>query len=130
MANFCAKGTPFDTFDPARASLVTTKEFLQANMDVTLNMIMDRFKPKDSLDDIAPGSGGIVFKKGQNLAVWKSADGTVCAYSATCPHLKGVVQYNDREQTFDCPCHGQRFRHDGTRLEGPSPHDMEKVELG
>ena len=131
MAKVCGQGAAFEeTFTPARGSLVTNKEFLKANMDVALNLIKDRLKPKESLDDIAPGSGGIIFAKGQNVAVWKSPEGKVCAYSATCPHMKGVVMYNDQEKSFDCPCHGQRFHHDGTPIDGPSPHAMDKVDLG
>ncbi|GAB2469577.1 FAD-dependent oxidoreductase [Promicromonospora xylanilytica] len=44
--------------------------------------------------------------------------------SRTCPHLGGVVRWNDQEQSWDCPVHGSRFAADGTLLEGPATEDL------
>ncbi|MFI9485398.1 FAD-dependent oxidoreductase [Promicromonospora sp. NPDC052451] len=40
--------------------------------------------------------------------------------SRVCPHLGGVVRWNDQEQSWDCPVHGSRFAADGALLEGPA----------
>lgn len=49
-----------------------------------------------------------------------------------CPHMGGVLRWNDAEQSWDCPLHGSRFAPDGSVLEGPAqrparvpqpPHD-------
>lgn len=37
-----------------------------------------------------------------------------------CPHLGGVLRWNDAEATWDCPLHGSRFDRDGSVLEGPA----------
>jgi glycine/D-amino acid oxidase-like deaminating enzyme/nitrite reductase/ring-hydroxylating ferredoxin subunit len=47
-------------------------------------------------------------------------DGRVHRVSAVCPHLGGVLSWNDAEQSWDCPLHGSRFAADGARLEGPA----------
>lgn len=38
---------------------------------------------------------------------------------AVCPHLGGIVAWNDAAASWDCPLHGSRFAPDGTVLEGP-----------
>lgn len=40
--------------------------------------------------------------------------------SAVCPHLKGVVTWNDAEMSRDRPLHGSRFASGGEVLEGPA----------
>ena len=116
-------------FELDRLSLGLTAEFLKANAAVARNLVLDRAVPKPSLEAIAPGSGGIIRQGLKHVAVWREEDGSVCAFGATCPHMKGLLQYNEQEKTFDCPCHGQRFTHHGQPIEGPSPHALKPVEL-
>jgi len=49
-----------------------------------------------------------------------TVDGAVRRVSGVCPHLGGVLRWNDAERTWDCPLHGSRFDHDGSLLEGPA----------
>ena len=37
-----------------------------------------------------------------------------------CPHLGCKLIYNEIENTYDCPCHGSRFKKDGTCINGPA----------
>lgn len=40
-----------------------------------------------------------------------------------CPHLGCALKYNKAEHTWDCPCHGSRFREDGKLIENPATDD-------
>lgn len=44
--------------------------------------------------------------------------------SRVCPHLGGVVRWNELEQSWDCPVHGSRFAADGALLEGPATEPL------
>ncbi len=41
-----------------------------------------------------------------------------------CPHLGCRLQWNPAERTWDCPCHGSRFRADGELLDEPSKKNI------
>ncbi len=42
-----------------------------------------------------------------------------------CPHLGCALKWNKHEHSWDCPCHGSRFSHDGKLLDNPSNGDLE-----
>lgn len=44
--------------------------------------------------------------------------------SRVCPHLGGIVEWNDAEGSWDCPLHGSRFDRDGRVLEGPATRGL------
>lgn len=50
--------------------------------------------------------------------------------SAVCPHLGGILRWNDAENSWDCPLHGSRFAADGSVLEGPAVDDLQPVSSG
>ena len=41
-----------------------------------------------------------------------------------CPHLRCALKWNEREHSWDCPCHGSRFDEDGRRLNNPATADL------
>ena len=43
-----------------------------------------------------------------------------------CPHLGCALKWNPTEHSWDCPCHGSRFTHDGQLIDNPSTNDLKK----
>jgi Rieske Fe-S protein len=48
------------------------------------------------------------------------------AVSPSCTHLGCHVNFNAAERSWDCPCHGSRFAPDGSVLQGPAVHRLER----
>ena len=77
--------------------------------------------------ELAPGHGA-VFQRGLGkVAVYRDERGALHELSAVCPHLGGVVQWNDVEKSWDCPCHGSRFDTNGCVLNGPAAAGLERT---
>ncbi|MDF2976953.1 MAG: glycine/D-amino acid oxidase, deaminating [Actinomycetospora sp.] len=51
-------------------------------------------------------------------------DGVEHELGAVCPHLGGIVAWNDAARSWDCPLHGSRFAPGGEVLEGPATVGM------
>ncbi len=43
-----------------------------------------------------------------------------------CPHMGCALQWNRREHTWDCPCHGSRFSEDGQLIDDPAVKNLKK----
>lgn len=79
-----------------------------------------------SLPDDPPAEGtGVVGNRRLKPTAVSTVDGEVCAVSATCPHLGGIVTWNSAERSWDCPLHGSRFDARGRLLEGPATSDLD-----
>jgi cytochrome b6-f complex iron-sulfur subunit len=46
------------------------------------------------------------------------------ALSAVCTHLGCLTAYKQETGRIECPCHGSKFRPDGTKIEGPAPKPL------
>jgi cytochrome b6-f complex iron-sulfur subunit len=66
---------------------------------------------------------GVTFDPDHRLFVVRQDD-DFHVISAVCTHLGCTVQWKLDRKTFDCPCHGSRFRADGTNVAGPAPRPL------
>jgi len=51
----------------------------------------------------------------------------IFALKARCTHLGCTPNWFAGEGIFKCPCHGSRFRRDGTNFAGPAPRPLDRV---
>ena len=73
------------------------------------------------------GEGKVLAVSGERAACSRDSGGKLHIVSAVCTHLGCVVQWNSAEQTWDCPCHGSRFRSTGEVLAGPAETPLPPV---
>ena len=117
------------TFDSNRFKPVASaSSLLKESISVGAHFFGDRLAPPDarSLDELAPGEGGIVRHDGEKVAAFRDDDGVVHAVSSVCTHLYCQVAFNAAERSWDCPCHGSRFGVDGAVLQGPAVSPLER----
>jgi glycine/D-amino acid oxidase-like deaminating enzyme/nitrite reductase/ring-hydroxylating ferredoxin subunit len=116
--------------EPKRLTLRQgARKLVKENVNVGAHFVGDRFRPRPALDELAPGEGGIVTVDGRRVAAFRHEDGRVDAVDPACTHLGCQVSFNDAERTWDCPCHGSRFRTTGEVVEGPAVRDLEPVDV-
>jgi glycine/D-amino acid oxidase-like deaminating enzyme/nitrite reductase/ring-hydroxylating ferredoxin subunit len=120
-----------DIFDPCRVKPVDSfKEFVAENADVAYHLITDRFgiHKTDSLKRLEPGTGKLVEIDGKKVAAYRDEKGGIHALNPACTHMGCVVNWNQEEKSWDCPCHGARFDVDGKVLTGPATRDLPQIQ--
>ncbi len=117
-------------YDPSRKPLRALGEFTSENLNVA-RQYADWVTGGDvgSVDKVPPGSGAVLRRGLSKTAVYRDPEGNVHACSAVCPHLGCIVDWNDAEKTWDCPCHGSRFDSSGKVINGPANGDLAEEEV-
>ena len=115
--------------DPSRLTLrASAPRLVKENLQAGLRFVGDRVtKPAlRPAEELAAGEGDIVRLNGERVAAYRDDDGALHAVSPTCTHLGCQVNFNAAERSWDCPCHGSRFAPDGSVLQGPAVHRLER----
>jgi glycine/D-amino acid oxidase-like deaminating enzyme/nitrite reductase/ring-hydroxylating ferredoxin subunit len=109
-----------------------TWQYVKENKDYPYHMVRDRLSAADgnSLDSLQRGQGKILNLDGKKVAAYRDIQGEVTLCSPVCPHLKCIVDWNEAEHTWDCPCHGSRFTATGDVMSGPAQDNLEKISAG
>ncbi|MDQ6814633.1 MAG: FAD-dependent oxidoreductase [Bacteroidota bacterium] len=119
-------------YDPSRVtmSMSSVKDFVEENAN-TAAQFADYVKAGDikSQQELHPGEGAVMNIGMHKVCVYKNDNGSLNAYTAICPHLGCILQWNGEEKTFDCPCHGSRFTNEGVVINGPALNDLKKFDI-
>lgn len=78
--------------------------------------------------ELEEGQGGMVEVGDATVGAYRDPAGDLHVVSLTCTHLACTVQWNDAENTWDCPCHGSRFSPNGDVLEGPATRPLKRLD--
>ncbi|MFZ0819115.1 MAG: ubiquinol-cytochrome c reductase iron-sulfur subunit [Candidatus Acidiferrales bacterium] len=98
-------------------SMVVTYRFLSPNV---------LFEPPTTFragnPDLYP-LNSVTFLQEQQVYIVRTDQGFY-AVSAVCTHLGCITQWKPELEQIACPCHGSKFRMDGTKIEGPAPRPL------
>jgi glycine/D-amino acid oxidase-like deaminating enzyme/nitrite reductase/ring-hydroxylating ferredoxin subunit len=117
-------------FSPARIKPIDSfSEFIKENADVAYHFVADRFglHETDSLKRLEKGTGKVVEVDGKKIAAYRDENGIIHALSPVCSHAGCIVDWNNVEKSWDCPCHGARYDIDGNVLTGPATKSLSKI---
>jgi nitrite reductase/ring-hydroxylating ferredoxin subunit len=128
---FLGKKNPwFDLFNVNRKKFHGgTWRYIKENLDYPYYMLRDRLHHSDgeSVDDLKIGEGKILRLNKKKAAAYRDEDGKVNLCSPVCTHLNCIVHWNAADKTWDCPCHGSRFKPTGEVFSGPAEAPLEKI---
>jgi len=129
---FLGRKNPWsELFSPHRKKLRGgTWTYLKENKDYPYYMIRNWLAGAEakSLKAVKRGQGKILNLRGHKVAAYRDDDGEVTLCSPVCTHLKCIVAWNPAEHTWDCPCHGSRFKPTGEVMSGPAEEDLPKID--
>jgi glycine/D-amino acid oxidase-like deaminating enzyme/nitrite reductase/ring-hydroxylating ferredoxin subunit len=117
-------------YSPSRITLSTTGDFLKEAGNMA-SQYLDWISAQDlkNTADLPAGEGGVISSGFKKIAVYRDYDNSLTAFSAVCPHLGCIINWNSDEKSFDCPCHGSRFAVDGTVINGPADKNLAKINI-
>lgn len=124
------RDTPWgDVYRPSRLTIDgTLREFVSHNTESARHLVEEYLKPRRSgmHDQVTRGEAAVLDSSDGPVGVYRDEDGEIHAVSAVCTHMGCVVNWNDAERSWDCPCHGSRFGVDGTVIDTPAIDDLER----
>ena len=116
-----------DFYNPARLGpLSSAPEFAKENAAVGMRFFGDRLRRPtiSSAHDLGADQGGMLRQGTEQIGVYRDPEGMLHGVSLRCTHLGCLLAWNPAERSWDCPCHGSRFAHDGRVIEGPATSDL------
>jgi glycine/D-amino acid oxidase-like deaminating enzyme/nitrite reductase/ring-hydroxylating ferredoxin subunit len=118
-----------EVYSPTRLALgASTRDLLEQGWHTAHNVASERLAPQFGEDEpnLSPGEGTVVHDGSGATGHYRDEDGEHHAVSVICPHMGCVLDWNDADRTWACPCHGSRFERDGSVIDGPANADLEE----
>ena len=105
--------------------LAGVPEMIKTGIDEAVRFVADRFRSDaDDTGEIPLGEGRLIRLGGEQIAAYRDEHGLLHRLSPVCTHLGCIVNWNNAEKSWDCPCHGGRYRATGEVIEGPPTENL------
>jgi Rieske Fe-S protein len=121
-----------EVFSPTRFDFGASKrDLLDHNKHAMGHFFQDHLReyPSGVGHDLDRGEATVLEIDGDPVGVYHDDVGEYHVVSAVCTHMGCHVEWNDAEESWDCPCHGSRFDHDGSVLDTPAVEELEQYAL-
>jgi Rieske Fe-S protein len=82
----------------------------------------------ENINDLPENKGKVITIGLKKIGIVK-INRALKGLSLTCKHLGCKVAWNDKENTWDCPCHGSRYHADGSLLNGPAKSGLDEIKI-
>jgi Rieske Fe-S protein len=83
---------------------------------------------RQQLEIVVPPDTALGLSVVNGALIHRTAEGSIRAFSARCTHLGCRLDHIDGDEAV-CPCHGSRFRADGTVASGPASTPLRPLRL-
>lgn len=120
-----------ELYRPNRFEFGASKERLVSHNKHAMKQYVEDYVTDRPMDDrvrLEPGQATVTGSPDGPVGVYCDESGEYHTVSAVCSHLGCLVEWNDGEESWDCPCHGSRFDVDGTVLDAPATDDLPQRE--
>lgn len=109
-------------FSPSRFEATSMlASFLVENLQVAGQLIKGKLsRPVPLSDELQNDQAVIAELHGERVGAYRNEKGELTVFDTTCPHLGCEVNWNEGEKSWDCPCHGSRFKASGEIIDGPA----------
>jgi Rieske Fe-S protein len=114
-------------YEPSRFKIFSAgKTFFKELAGGTLAYLKNKSHESKPVEvgTIANNEGKIIEVEKEKFAAYRDGDGKLHIIGAECSHLGCIIKWNGDERSWDCPCHGSRFTHEGKVLSGPANKDL------
>jgi nitrite reductase/ring-hydroxylating ferredoxin subunit len=116
-------------FDPGRLTPFMQEKFITRGIDLARQYIGGKLETgMKPAAELQPGEGAVVQKSEEDkekIGAFKDDKGGLHTISTTCQHMGCEANWNNAEETWDCPCHGSRYDFDGKVIEAPTVKDLQ-----
>lgn len=81
----------------------------------------------DIIKNMGKDTGKIIEIDGEKVGIYKDNNGKIYKVKPVCTHLGCILNWNDADKTWDCPCHGSRFDYTGKNIYNPALKGIERI---
>jgi glycine/D-amino acid oxidase-like deaminating enzyme/nitrite reductase/ring-hydroxylating ferredoxin subunit len=132
LADLILKGNnPWtEVYNPMRFKpSASISELISQSKSTAENLLVKRLlQPVLNADQLKQGQGDLVKVAGKKVVGYRDEKRKLHSLNPSCTHMGCQVTWNHAELSWDCPCHGSRFAHDGTVIQGPAMQPLKKEE--
>lgn len=121
-----------EVFKATRVNPIVNKDEVKNMVSQTAkSLVVERLKgsSKEDIENMKQETGQILEIDGEKVGIYKDIKGQIFAIKPVCTHLGCILNWNNADKTWDCPCHGSRFDYTGKNINNPAIKDLEKIEL-